>query len=137
MHLGWHDDLRRRVRSTTPTAAIDIDRIRALRRLAAAPDPALPPATGQVPLDSHPVWVDDDRFNLRYHVRHTACRAPATMRQLKPLTARIMSQQLDRGKPLWEIWVIEGLEHDRFALLLKTHHAWSTASPASTSSRCW
>src|SRR5438552_15962350 len=68
-----------------------------------------------------PVWVDDPSFNLEYHVRHTALPAPGTFEQLQELTARIFSQQLDRSKPLWEMWLIEGLEEDRFALITKTH----------------
>jgi len=70
-----------------------------------------------------PVWVDDPSFNLEYHVRHTALPAPGTFSQLQELTARIFSQQLDRSKPLWEMWLIEGLEDDRFALITKTHHS--------------
>ncbi len=75
-----------------------------------------------VPIEQHPVWVDDDHMNLRYHVRHTSLPRPGDVRQLKRLAARIMSQQLYRGKPLWEMWVVEGLEDDRFALITKTHH---------------
>jgi WS/DGAT/MGAT family acyltransferase len=70
-----------------------------------------------------PVWVDDPSFNLEYHVRHTALPAPGSWEQLQDLTARIFSQQLDRSKPLWEMWLIEGLEDDRFALITKTHHS--------------
>jgi diacylglycerol O-acyltransferase / wax synthase len=70
-----------------------------------------------------PVWVDDSHFNLGYHVRHTALPPPGDEDRLKRLVARIMSQQLDRTKPLWEIWLIEGLVADRFALISKTHHA--------------
>src|SRR5271170_4054195 len=70
-----------------------------------------------------PVWVDDPSFNLEYHVRHTALPAPGQWEQLQDLTARIFSQQLDRSKPLWEMWLIEGLEDDRFALITKTHHS--------------
>jgi len=75
-------------------------------------------------LDSgRPVWIDDPSFNLDYHVRHTALPAPGQWEQLQDLTARIFSQQLDRSKPLWEMWLIEGLEDDRFALITKTHHS--------------
>jgi diacylglycerol O-acyltransferase len=75
-------------------------------------------------LDSgRPVWIDDPNFNLEYHVRHTALPSPGTWEQLQELTARIFSQQLDRSKPLWEMWMIEGLEDDRFALITKTHHS--------------
>jgi diacylglycerol O-acyltransferase len=75
-------------------------------------------------LDSgRPVWIDDPSFNLDYHIRHTALPAPGHFDQLQELTARIFSQQLDRSKPLWEMWLIEGLEDDRFALITKTHHS--------------
>ncbi len=70
-----------------------------------------------------PVWVDDPTFNLEYHVRHTALPAPGGWEELRQLTARIFSQQLDRAKPLWELWLIEGLEDNRFALISKNHHS--------------
>jgi WS/DGAT/MGAT family acyltransferase len=75
-------------------------------------------------LDSgRPVWVDDPSFNLEYHLRHTALPAPGNREQLLRLLARIVSQQLDRSKPLWEIWFIEGFDDNRFALIWKTHHS--------------
>jgi diacylglycerol O-acyltransferase len=75
-------------------------------------------------LDSgRPVWIDDPNFNLEYHVRHTALPAPGDWEALRSLTARVFSQQLDRSKPLWEMWLIEGLKDNRFALISKTHHA--------------
>jgi diacylglycerol O-acyltransferase / wax synthase len=87
-------------------------------------------------LDSgRPVWVDDPGFNLEYHVRHTALPSPGSWEQLRNLTARVFSQALDRSKPLWEMWLIEGLNpemdgtgsspppHQRFALISKTHHS--------------
>src|SRR2546423_10301965 len=77
-----------------------------------------------VPLDlGRPVWVDDPHFNLEYHVRHTALPAPGGEEQLRKLVGRVMAQQLDRTKPLWEIWMVEGLEDGHWALLSKTHHA--------------
>jgi diacylglycerol O-acyltransferase len=76
-----------------------------------------------VPFDvGRPVWSDDHHFKLSYHVRHTALPAPGTDEQLRTLVGRVMSQQLDRTKPLWEIWVVEGLSDDRWAILSKTHH---------------
>ncbi len=76
------------------------------------------------PLDSgRPLWIDDPSFNLAYHVRQTALPRPGSERQLMRLAARIMSQQLDRSKPLWETWLVEGLEGGRIALISKTHHA--------------
>jgi diacylglycerol O-acyltransferase / wax synthase len=70
-----------------------------------------------------PVWVDDPHLNLDYHVRQTALPAPGSEEQLRNLGARIFSQQLDRTKPLWELWLVEGLEGDRFAIVGKSHHA--------------
>jgi diacylglycerol O-acyltransferase / wax synthase len=70
-----------------------------------------------------PVWVDDPHLNLAYHVRHTSLPEPGSEQQLRTLAARIFSQQLDRSKPLWEIWLIEGLKGGRFAVVGKTHHA--------------
>jgi diacylglycerol O-acyltransferase / wax synthase len=76
-----------------------------------------------VPLgQGRPVWVDDPHFNIAYHVRHTALPPPGSEEQLKNLAARVFSQQLDRSKPLWEIWLVEGLEGGRFALVAKSHH---------------
>jgi hypothetical protein len=74
------------------------------------------------PIEGHPIWIDDDSFNIRYHVRHASLPRPGTARQLKRLVGWINSQQLDRGKPLWEFWVIEGLESGHFALVTKCHH---------------
>ena len=76
------------------------------------------------PLESgRPLWVDDPSFNLEYHVRHTALPAPGTEEQLFLLASRIASQQLDRSKPLWENWLVEGLADGRFAVISKTHHS--------------
>jgi diacylglycerol O-acyltransferase len=76
------------------------------------------------PLETgRPVWIDDPSFNLEYHVRHTALPSPGSEGQLRALAARIHSQQLDRAKPLWETWLVQGLEGNRFALISKTHHA--------------
>jgi diacylglycerol O-acyltransferase / wax synthase len=75
-----------------------------------------------IPLQGHAVWVDDPHFNIDYHVRHTSLPLPGSEEQLKRLSARIMEQQLDRARPLWEMWVVEGLEGDRFALISKVHH---------------
>ena len=72
---------------------------------------------------ARPVWVDDPHFNVAYHVRHTALPAPAGEQQLRALAGRVFSQQLDRSKPLWEIWLVHRVGDDRFALVCKTHHA--------------
>jgi len=77
-----------------------------------------------VPFDlGRPVWVDDPHFNIEYHVRQTALGSPGGEEELRRLVGRLMSQQLDRTKPLWEIWFVEGLEDDHWALVSKTHHA--------------
>jgi len=74
------------------------------------------------PIQRHPIWVDDGHFNLEYHVRETALPKPGSENQLKELAGRILSQQLDRQKPLWEMWLVNGLEGNCFALLSKVHH---------------
>jgi WS/DGAT/MGAT family acyltransferase len=77
-----------------------------------------------VPLQlGRPVWVDDPHFNIEYHVRHTALPAPGGEAELRRLVGRLMAQQLDRTKPLWEIWMVEGLEDGHWAMVSKTHHA--------------
>ena len=75
-----------------------------------------------VPIEQRPVWVDDEHFNIDYHVRHAALPQPGGIEELKKLTARITTRRLDRTRPLWEMWVIEGLSEDRFAMVTKIHH---------------
>ncbi len=76
------------------------------------------------PLETgRPFWVDDPNFNLEYHIRHSALPAPGSEEQLENIAGRLFSQQLDRSKPLWEIWLVQGLEENRFALIIKTHHS--------------
>jgi diacylglycerol O-acyltransferase / wax synthase len=70
-----------------------------------------------------PFWIDDPTFNIEYHVRHSALPSPGSEEQLRNMAARIFSQQLDRTKPLWELWLVQGLTRKRFALVSKTHHA--------------
>jgi WS/DGAT/MGAT family acyltransferase len=70
-----------------------------------------------------PFWIDDPNFNLAYHVRHSALPSPGSEEQLRNVAGRLFSQALDRSKPLWEIWLVQGLEKNRFALISKTHHA--------------
>jgi diacylglycerol O-acyltransferase / wax synthase len=78
----------------------------------------------EVPLAlGRPVWVEDPHFNLDYHVRHTALPSPGGREQLRNLVSRVMSQRLDLSKPLWEWWMVEGLEDDSWALISKAHHA--------------
>lgn len=76
-----------------------------------------------VPLDlGRPVWTDDPHFNIEYHIRHTALPDPGSDDDLRRLVGRLMAQQLDRKKPLWEIWMVEGLEDGGWAMISKTHH---------------
>ena len=75
-----------------------------------------------VPYNRNPVWVDDGQFTFDYHVRHTSLPRPGTDTQLKELAGRIVSTKLDRSKPLWELWVVEGLSDNRFAIIAKIHH---------------
>jgi WS/DGAT/MGAT family acyltransferase len=102
--------------------AVDVDRIREYIGSRLHLIPRYRQRLAEVPVEGYPVWVDDDRLNLRYHVRHASLPRPGDRRQLRRLVARIMSQQLDRRRPLWEAWIIEGLEDDHFAMVLKTHH---------------
>jgi len=108
---------------STPDGGIDVERIRAHIESRLHLVPRYRQRLGWIPLVNRPVWIDDEHFNLGYHVRHTAVPRPGDDAQLKDLAGRILSQQLDRGKPLWEVWVIEGLQGCRFAVLAKTHHA--------------
>ncbi|HBZ70873.1 MAG TPA: wax ester/triacylglycerol synthase family O-acyltransferase [Deltaproteobacteria bacterium] len=103
-----------------PEGGVDIDRIRTL--VEALLVPRYRQRIARIPLTDHPVWVDDARFNLLYHVRHMSLPAPGDERQLKRLAGHVMSLPLDRTKPLWELWVVEGLAGGRFALFTKTHH---------------
>jgi diacylglycerol O-acyltransferase len=75
-----------------------------------------------IPVENRPVWFDDANFELDYHIRHTSLPKPGNEAQLKKLSARIMAQQLDRNRPLWEIWLVEGFHENRFAIISKVHH---------------
>src|SRR4051812_29514715 len=76
-----------------------------------------------VPLElGRPVWVDDPNFNLEYHVRQSALGSPGGDEQLRTMVGRVMSQPLDRSKPLWEMWMVEGLADGHWAIFSKTHH---------------
>ena len=71
----------------------------------------------------NPVWVDDPDFDVSYHVRRSALPKPGTQEQLLELVGRLQSRQLDRARPLWEMYLVEGLEGGRIAIVTKTHHA--------------
>jgi WS/DGAT/MGAT family acyltransferase len=72
---------------------------------------------------ANPVWVDDEDFDITYHVRRSALPRPGSLDQLRELVGRVQSRQLDRNRPLWEIYLVEGLADGRFAIITKTHHA--------------
>lgn len=107
---------------TTAGGGVDVARIRAH---VAARLPALPRFRQRllyVPVVRDPIWVDDDGFELSYHVRHTSLPRPGTSRELRERVAELLERPLDRQRPLWELWVIEGLAGGGFALLVKVHH---------------
>src|SRR5262249_54272350 len=101
---------------------VDIERVRALTEASLHRFPRYRQRLEATPGFGQPVWVDDRRFNLAYHVRHTHLPRPGDDRQLKRPAGRLMSQDLDRGNPLWEMWVGEGLDRGRFAIVSKAHH---------------
>ncbi|MEE9278717.1 MAG: wax ester/triacylglycerol synthase family O-acyltransferase [Myxococcota bacterium] len=105
----------------TADGGIDIERIRAHTAAQLHRAPRYRQRLARVPLENSPVWVDDEHFSLDYHLRHTSLPRPGDESQLKHLAARIMSQQLDHEKPLWEQWIVEGVEGDRFAIVSKAH----------------
>ncbi len=107
---------------TRSDGGIDIERIRAHVDGALDALPRQRQRLAFVPVERHPVWVDDARFKLDYHVRCVSLPHPGTERQLKRLVGTIMSQKLDVSKPLWELWILEGLEGGRFAMVNKLHH---------------
>jgi diacylglycerol O-acyltransferase len=102
---------------TLPEGGLDMPRIRRLAGPTLARSRRFRQRLDRVPIFGDPVWVDDARFNLDYHLRHTALPAPGDERQLKRLAGRLLSQKLDRHKPLWEMWFVENLEGDRFAVI--------------------
>ncbi len=105
-----------------PDGGIDTARIRNLVESKLHLIPRYRQRLAWVPFEKHPVWVDDEHFNIEYHVRHYSLPQPGSFDQLRSLVGIIMSQQLDRSKPLWEFNVVEGLEGDRFAIVSKIHH---------------
>jgi diacylglycerol O-acyltransferase len=101
---------------------IDVDRLRAFIESKLHMIPRYRQRLARVPIERFPVWVDDDYFTIDYHIRHIALPRPGTEKQLKRIAGRLMSQQLDRSKPMWEMVVVEGLDHGRFAIVTKIHH---------------
>ena len=105
-----------------PDGGIEIEKIRTFIESKLQYVPRYLQHLAWVPFEKNPVWIDDDHFDLDYHVRHLSLPRPGNEEQLKAMTGRLLSQQLNRTKPLWELWVVEGLEGDRFALVFKIHH---------------
>jgi diacylglycerol O-acyltransferase / wax synthase len=111
---AWRDDRGR----------IDLDALRTFIASRAHRVPRLRQRLMEVPLgQGRPVWIDDEHFDVAYHVRLTALPRPGDEEQLLELMGRVQSQPLDRSRPLWELWFVDGLEGDRVALVIKTHHA--------------
>ncbi len=106
----------------TPEGGVDIDRIRAAYAGALHRIPRYRQKLLWIPIEDRPVWVDDPDFNLDYHVRHVSLPRPGGEDDLRRVASRVLANHIDRRRPLWEIWVVEGLEHDRFAIIAKTHH---------------
>lgn len=107
----------------TESGGIDIDLVRRATESFLPQVPRYRQRLHQIPVFDHAVWVDDPYFDLEYHVRHTALPRPGTLAQLKSLVARVMAQPLDRRRPLWETWIVEGLEGgEQFAMITKIHH---------------
>ena len=108
---------------TLEHGGLDIERLTKYTEAALDSIPRYRQRVEWVPGFGHPVWVDDDRFNMRFHLRHTRLPLPGDERSLKRLVGRLFSQHLDRSRPLWEFWVVEGVDNDRFALIIKVHHS--------------
>ena len=118
MHVGGIAVFRK------PRAGFDYDGLVALIEQRLALVPRYRQKVVQVPGRlARPVWVDDPDFDVTYHVRRSALPKPGSDEQLNDLAARLMSRPLDHGRPLWETYLVEGLERNRIAVITKTHHA--------------
>lgn len=107
-----------------PESGFDHERLVALIRHRLAFVPRYRQRVRSVPLGIfRPVWVDDGQFDVSFHVRRSALPNPGTRQQLDELVARLMSRPLDRSRPLWEMYLIEGLANDQFAIVTKSHEA--------------
>ena len=106
----------------TPAGGVDIDAIRAAYASVLHRIPRYRQKLLWIPIEGRPVWVDDPDFQLDYHVRHVSLPRPGGEDELKRVASRVIANHLDRHRPLWEVWVVEGLAHDRFAIIAKTHH---------------
>ncbi len=111
-----------------PGGGLDLDLVLGFAEAQLHKSPRMRQKLVTIPWFDHPAWVDDAHFNLAYHVRHSALPPPGDVRQLKRMVGRILSQALDRSKPLWEMWIVEGIEGDRFAVVSKLHHCMADGS---------
>jgi diacylglycerol O-acyltransferase / wax synthase len=105
-----------------PEGGPNLEQLRSLSEASLSRSPRLRQRLERIPLLDHWAWVDDDRFQLDYHLRHTSLPAPGDRRQLMRLAGRIFSQKLDMHRPAWEMWLVEGLEDGGFAMISKMHH---------------
>ncbi len=108
---------------TTGSGGVDFDRIREVIASRLGDLPRLRCKLRRIPFDGHPIWVDDAEFNLDYHLRQSSLPRPGNHEQLCRAGARIAASRLDRSRPLWDCWILEGLEGGRFALIFKIHKA--------------
>jgi diacylglycerol O-acyltransferase len=108
---------------STEAGGVEFDRIREVVSMRLAELPRLRSKLRRVPMDGHPVWVDDPEFHLDYHLQQSSLPRPGNHEQLCRTAARIAATRLDRSRPLWDCWILEGLEGGRFALVLKMHRA--------------
>ncbi len=107
----------------TKEGGVDFEKIREIVNARLPELPRLRAKLRRVPLDGHPVWVDDQEFNLDFHLRQSSLPRPGSHEQLCRTASRIAATRLDRSRPLWDCWVLEGLEGGRFAMILKMHKA--------------
>ena len=105
------------------TGGVDIELVKRATEIFLHRVPRYRQRLHSIPVFNHAVWVDDPHFDLDYHIRHTALPRPGSLSQLKNLAARVMAQPLDRKRPLWETWIVEGLEGgEQFGMITKIHH---------------
>jgi len=121
MHVGAVS-IFERAKVARPDGRLDVERIVAHIESTLDEMPHSRERLAWAPITRRPIWVDDEHFNIHYHVRHTALPSPGSDEQLESLIGRLLSQHLDREKPLWETWIVDSLEGDRFALIAKVHH---------------
>jgi diacylglycerol O-acyltransferase len=108
----------------TPAGQFRLADVRTLVEARLARIPRFRKRVQPVPLDAaHPIWVDDDHFDIAHHVRLTTLPAPGDRAQLLAHFEQIQARRLDRRRPLWELWFVDGLEGGEVALIQKTHHA--------------